>query len=218
MRLAHFPVGVFGLCTLLLAACGGTGGAQTADSSSGAGSPTNRPPSISAPASVDTLVGREVVVTPSAFDPDGQTLKFSVTNKPAWLTFNPKTGELRGVPTAADVGRYEKIRITASDGSNKSYVQLDILVGAVADGRVTLTWTAPLERTDGSPLTNLAGFRIYYGTSRYDLRYSVEVRDPGANTWVVEDLTPGTWYFAATAFDGAGIESARTNSVSKSVG
>jgi len=34
-----------------------------------------------------------------------------------------------------------------------------------AGGFATLTWTAPTQRTDGSALTNLASYRIKYGTT-----------------------------------------------------
>ena len=218
MKLARFPVATIAVMVLALAACGGTGGTQPSDPPAALGDAANRAPTISAPAAVETLAGREVVIRPRAADPDGQSLTFSITNKPPWATFDSRTGELRGVPTAADIGRYENVRITVTDGALQTSVQFDVTVGAVSVGRATLSWTAPSERTDGSQLTNLAGFRIYYGTSRFDLRYSVEIRDPGANSWVIEDLTQGTWYFAATAFDSAGIESARTNAVSKTIG
>ena len=216
MKLPRFPLAVAATAALMMmTACGGTGDSQNSDSSSGS---SNRAPKVSAPTSVETLAGREVVVKPAASDPEGQKLTFSITNQPSWATFDPVTGELRGVPSAADIGTYSGIRITASDGSLQASVQFDITVATVAVGRATLSWTAPGERTDGSALTNLAGFRIYYGSAPYDLPYSVEIRDPGANTWVIEDLTQGTWYFAATAFDSAGVESMRTNPVSKKVG
>jgi len=216
MKLPRFPFAAASTAALMMmTACGGTGGSQGSDSPSGS---SNRAPTVSAPTSVETLAGREVVVKPAASDPEGQKLSFSIINQPSWATFDPATGELRGVPTAADIGTYTGIRITASDGSLQSSVQFDITVATVAVGRATLSWTAPAERTDGSALTNLAGFRIYYGSAPYELPYSVEIRDPGANTWVIEDLTQGTWYFAATAFDSAGVESARTNPVSKSIG
>jgi len=218
MKLPRFPLAVAATAALMMmTACGG-GGTQDSNPPGGSSGSSNRAPTVSAPTSVETLAGREVSVKPTASDPEGQKLSFSIANQPSWATFDPATGELRGVPTAADIGTYSGIRITASDGSLQASVQFDITVATVAVGRATLSWTAPAERTDGSVLTNLAGFRIYYGSAPYDLPYSVEIRDPGANTWVIEDLTQGTWYFAATAFDSAGVESMRTNPVSKKVG
>ena len=54
--------------------------------------------------------------TPTASDPDGDKLTFSVSNRPAWLTFNSATGTLTGTPSAANVGTYSNIVISVSDG------------------------------------------------------------------------------------------------------
>ena len=90
-------------------------------------------------------------------------------------------------------------------------------VTATAAGRATLSWNAPTQRTDGTPLVDLAGFRVYFGSSAGDLRYVIEVRDPGARSALVEDLTIGTWYFAATAYDTSGAESNRSKTASKTI-
>jgi hypothetical protein len=177
----------------------------------------NGTPTITLTAQHSVLVGRELIVHPVAADPDGQALTFSVSNKPAWMTFSATTGQLRGTPSPADVATYQNIRVTASDGQLQTSATTSISVLASAAGRATLSWAAPSQRTDGSPLTNLAGFRIYYGTSAADLRFVIEVKDPGARSWVIEDLTMGTWYFAATAFDSAKAESARSAVASKSI-
>ena len=54
---------------------------------------------------------------PKASDPDGNTLTFSIQNKPSWLVFNTTTGKLSGTPSSADVGTYSNIVISVSDGS-----------------------------------------------------------------------------------------------------
>lgn len=73
-------------------------------------------------------------------------------------------------------------------------------------------------REDGTPLDNLAGFRIYYGTSHQTLRRtSIEIRNPSAITWTVTNLEPGTWLFAVTAFDQHGLESDLSNIASKTI-
>lgn len=86
-----------------------------------------------------------------------------------------------------------------------------------AGADVTLSWTAPTTRTDGSSLTNLAGFKAYWGTSSTALTQSHTIADPGARTFIVAGLGSGTWYFSMTAYDATGVESARTNTVSKVV-
>jgi hypothetical protein len=210
------------IASVLLAACnkGGAGSAApptTGSPTPGTPSPSNSAPVMTIQSSVDVLVGREVRLRPSASDADGQSLSFSISNRPSWLSFSAQTGEVSGVPGAADVGTYEGIRITASDGLAQTSVTLRISVLAAATGRATVSWAAPSARTDGTPLTDLAGFRVYYGTSSNNLAQIIEVRDPGARSWVVEDLTQGTWYFAATAYDQSGAESARSNTASKTI-
>ena len=197
----------------LVAGCGGGGG----DGPTPPTQPVNRAPTISAPASTSVLAGREIVVRPTVSDPDGQSLTYSIANMPAWASFNATNGELRGTPAAADIGTYSNIRITVSDGQAQATATLSITVAAATAGTASVSWDAPLQRTDGSPLTNLAGFRIYYGNSSGDLRYVISVNDPGARSTIVQDLTSGTWYFAATAIDAAGIESARSNVASKTI-
>lgn len=74
-------------------------------------------------------------------------------------------------------------------------------------GPVTLTWTAPTENTDGTPLTDLAGFRIYYG-SQPSGPYDQQTGDIGAAESSYQITLPaGGWYFVATAFNAAGVES-----------
>jgi hypothetical protein len=78
-------------------------------------------------------------------------------------------------------------------------------------GAATLEWRAPDTYTDGSPLTNLAGYRIYYGTDVAQMQNKIDVTNPGVLTYVVEGLPPNTYYFAVTAVTAAGHESERSN-------
>lgn len=90
-----------------------------------------------------------------------------------------------------------------------------LLSNAASAGTATLTWTAPTQNTDGTPLTDLAGYKIYYGTSATALTTVGTISSPTATTTVIPSLGVGTWYFAMTAFNAAGAESARTATVSK---
>ena len=80
-----------------------------------------------------------------------------------------------------------------------------------------MSWTAPTEREDGTPLGDeLAGFKIYYGQSQNQLSEIVVLNNPGLPTYVVEGLEEqSTWYFAVSAFDVDGRESARSTVASK---
>ncbi len=85
------------------------------------------------------------------------------------------------------------------------------------NGTATVSWTAPTEREDGTPLGDeLAGFKIYYGQSQNQLSEIVVLNNPGLPTYVVEGLEEqSTWYFAVSAFDVDGRESARSTVASK---
>lgn len=83
-------------------------------------------------------------------------------------------------------------------------------------GSALLSWTPPTTNSDGSTLTDLAGYKIYYGTSSGS--YSqVQTTGPGLSSFVVENLASGTWYFAVSAFDTNGNEGVKSNEASKSI-
>ncbi len=96
---------------------------------------------------------------------------------------------------------------------------LYLLPGILFAGEATLTWTAPTQNTDGSPLTDLAGFKIYLGQVQggpYPV--SVDIADPTATTFTVPGLTEGlTYYFVSTAYNSASPvqESDFSNEVTK---
>jgi Fibronectin type III domain len=84
-------------------------------------------------------------------------------------------------------------------------------------GSVTLSWEAPTSNTNGSALTDLSGYRIYYGVSPTDLSQTVEITSVGIQTYVLDDLPSGTWYFAVIALSSAGNESGLSNIVVKTI-
>jgi hypothetical protein len=81
----------------------------------------------------------------------------------------------------------------------------------------TLSWEAPTTNTNGTALTNLAGYRIYYGSSATDLSQKVQLNGVGVQTYVFDNLQAGTWYFAVMAVTSAGVESALSNKVSTTI-
>lgn len=68
-------------------------------------------------------------------------------------------------------------------------------------------WTAPTQNVDGTPLTDLAGYVIYFGTRSGDYEKSVSIDNPSVTTYFVEGLTPNNYYFVATAVNSLGEES-----------
>ncbi len=171
----------------------------------------NRAPTIAGAPLSSINAGSSYDFRPTAADGDGNTLAFSISNKPAWASFNANTGQLTGTPTAAQVGTYSGITITVSDGNaSASLATFAIAVTQVSNGNVTLTWVPPTQNTDGSVLSNLAGYRLYYGISADALTQTVQLNTIGLTTYVVENLSPATYYFAVTAVTLSGIESDRS--------
>lgn len=82
---------------------------------------------------------------------------------------------------------------------------------------VTINWTPPTENVDNSPLTNLAGYNIHYGTASGQYTQTVSVSNPGIATYVVQNLAPGTYYFAVAAVNASGMESPLSAEVSATV-
>ena len=77
---------------------------------------------------------------------------------------------------------------------------------------VTLAWDANTE-------PDLAGYKVYWGRSsgHYD-NTPVPTVAPSANpTFITPALPNGTWYFAVTAYNTAGLESGYSNEVSKTI-
>jgi len=65
----------------------------------------------------------------------------------------------------------------------------------------------PTLNTDGSPLTDLASYKIYYGNESGKYQTSIEINNNGMTIYVVEYLTSNTYYFVMTAINSSGVES-----------
>jgi hypothetical protein len=92
----------------------------------------NHAPTITGGPTTSTTAGTYYSFTPSASDPDGNSLTFSITNKPGWATFNASTGALTGTAVA---GTYNDISISVSDGVATSLLPIfSINVASVEGG------------------------------------------------------------------------------------
>ncbi len=181
-------------------------------------SQANRPPTISGTPPTAVREGQAYAFAPTAADPDGDSLSFTILNRPAWASFNAATGALTGTPGAGTVGTYANITIRVNDGkATTSLPAFSIGVQQVAMGSATLSWQPPTTRTDGSPLTNLAGYRIRYGTASGSYPNLIDIPNGGLTSAVVENLSAATWYFVASAYDTTGAESNYSSQVSKTI-
>jgi len=178
----------------------------------------NSPPTISGQPVAEVVAGEAYDFRPSASDPDGDSLSYSVQNKPAWANFNGTSGRLSGTPTAGDVGSYSNIIIRVSDGTaSASLPGFAVDVVQAGNGSATLSWVPPTTRSDGSALVNLAGYKVLYGRTSGSYSNLVTLNNPGLTAYVIENLASGRWFFAMTAFDGGGAESNRSAEASKTI-
>ena len=183
----------------------------------------NRAPVING---VPVLVADEGAVysfTPVATDDDNDTLTFSIVNQPLWASFNSITGELQGTPGSSDSGNYPDIIISVSDGDQQvslSSFSIDVVTYTTPTvGSAVLNWIAPSARIDGSEfqLSEIRGYRIYYGMDSTSLTLLVDVNTPAVDSYIVNDLPEGTHYFAVTVYDVNGVESAMSVVRSKTI-
>lgn len=151
------------------------------------------------------------------------TVTFSVTGLPAWAQFDTTSGLLTGTPTTADEGTTGAVAITASDGgSTASLAPFTINITAPATpppttGSATLSWTIPTQNTDGSPLTDLAGYIIRYGTSAANMSKSISVSSATTTAYEIDNLSSGTYYFEVIAYSSEGTQSAPSDVSSKTI-
>jgi hypothetical protein len=113
----------------------------------------NVAPVISGTPATSVAVGAAYRFAPTASDENRGTLSFSISNRPAWLTFSSATGVLSGTPTAANVGTYSNIQIRVSDGR---------LSAGLAPFTITVTGSANRAPTiSGAPSTSVTAGQAY---------------------------------------------------------
>lgn len=85
-------------------------------------------------------------------------------------------------------------------------------------GTASLSWMPPTQDTEGNYLSDLAGYKIYYGTELGNYSDVIIIDNPGIVNYVIENLMGGnTYYFVITAYDSAGDESGYSGVGSKTI-
>jgi hypothetical protein len=97
--------------------------------------------------------------------------------------------------------------------SNRTYY----LTCTWGNGTATINWTRPSTNTDGSPLTNLAGYNVLYGTSASALTNVRQINNPATTSTTISALQTGTWYFSVRAFNTSQVESNNSNTAQKTI-
>lgn len=112
---------------------------------------------------------------------------------------------------------FSSILLTACGGGASDTIS-DTQNTTTSSGKV-LEWTAPTTRTDSSPLSlsEIQGYRIYYGTSPSNLTMLVDLNDDTITDFTVDSIPSGNYYFAVTAYDMDGVESGFSNIINTDV-
>lgn len=104
---------------------------------------------------------------------------------------------------------------SGSDTLSSPAVSPPPVSGGTTTETATLAWSAPITNTDGTPLTDLAGYKVHYGKSSGTYTNTVTIGK--VTSYSINNLAPGTYYFTVTAYDTTGLESGYSNEVSKVV-
>jgi hypothetical protein len=217
-RLAGTPTATGTFSNIAISVSDGKSTAQLAPFSIAVAAVPNAAPRISGVPPTSVLPGSPYSFTPTASDADGDPLTFVIANKPAWATFAPSTGRLSGTPAAGDVGTTAGVVISVTDGkATSSLPAFSLTVQGTATGSATLTWTPPTQNTDGTALTTLSGYKVYWGPAQNNYPNSVTLNNPGLSSYVAGSLVPGTYYFTVTALSSSGEESTFSNVATKTI-
>ena len=145
---------------------------------------------------------------------------FRISNKPGWASFSTGNGRLSGTPADSDAGSYSNIVISVTDGTDTVSLPgftIQVAAAPVQTGSFNVSWTAPVARTDGAPLSlaDISGYRIYFGNSSGNYTHVVDVNDGAAVSTTVTGIPVGATYVVMTTYDSADRESAYSPEITK---
>jgi hypothetical protein len=89
--------------------------------------------------------------------------------------------------------------------------------GAGPTNVAKLSWTRPTRNTDGTPLLDLSGYKIYSAPAEGPYTELIDLPNPALTTYVVDTFAPGTYFFYIAAYNSAGVSSDGSNEVSKTI-
>lgn len=146
---------------------------------------------------------------------DGKTIVPTVT----WSTTPAATScAATATPAKTDWTGNKAAAGTAALTAVAATTSFQLLCNWPGNTTAIVTWAPPTTNTDGSPLTDLAGFRVQWGQQSGDqnMDQTVYLSNPALRTWTSPALSPtGQWFFGVKAFNSLGLESALSNIASK---
>ncbi len=170
--------------------------------------PANSAPTITGLAVTAAEVGRPYAFQPTASDADGDTLTFSIQQKPTWASFDTTSGTLSW--NTGGGGRWHLFK--RIDQRKRRHTQRH-LAGLRHHGCALVIkerdpeLDGPVHEHDGTALSDLAGYTVFYGMASRAYSASIKLSGAAASSVVIEGLAAGTWYFSIKSTNVSGVES-----------
>jgi hypothetical protein len=124
---------------------------------------------------------------------------------------------MSGSQSTAALTASTKYTLVCTGAGGSASQSTTVSVTPPTTGTATLSWEAPTSNTNGTALTPLTGYTIYYGTSQNSMTHSVVVSGASTTAYEITGLASGTWYFAIAANAADGTQSAMSNIGSKTI-
>jgi hypothetical protein len=150
---------------------------------------------------------------------DSTTLSWNSTDATSCVASGDWSGN-KGASSSESTGTLaidSQYALTCSGAGGSVNESVNVTVVLSNNGAALLSWIPPTDNTDDSTLTDLAGYKIRYGTSPGNYSNTEIINNPGLTSFLIENLASADWYFVMTAFNDSGIESVYSTEVSKTI-
>jgi len=194
-----------------------TSGSQFMLACSGAGGSINDTVSVMVAAPAPTL---SFSTSPGSVSQNGSTtLSWNSTDATSCVASGDWSGNksISGSESTGSLTIDSQYTLTCDGAGGSVNESVNVAVALSNNGTALMSWIPPTENTDDSPLTDLAGYKIYYGTSPGSYSDTEIINNPGLTSFLIENLASADWYFVMTSFNSSGVESDYSTEVSKNI-